>query len=232
MRQAETTLGVKVPTLAGQESPQILKTWQDGPLKDARKQLARKWHPDRHQGEAKVTAEARFKEISEAYEYLRNLKVTFRPRAATPPPPVPQGPPGFETFTPTERLLWEMFGALPIRHAPRAPKAPPKWQGGPSWHMPPQRPIRPVPLPKLASRVVPALPSTSPLPVLPTHTLAVRERGPEPARERAWEPTHLTAPARMLTLPKVAPRGVETIDPYTREYEGRSVIVIGRRRTG
>jgi len=41
-------------------------------LKRAYRQQALKWHPDRHQGEEKKTAEAKFKEINQAYEVLSN----------------------------------------------------------------------------------------------------------------------------------------------------------------
>lgn len=39
-------------------------------LKKAYRKLALKWHPDRHQGDDRGPAEARFKQISEAYEVL------------------------------------------------------------------------------------------------------------------------------------------------------------------
>ncbi len=39
-------------------------------IKKAYRKLALKWHPDRHQGQAKAEAEQRFKQISEAYEVL------------------------------------------------------------------------------------------------------------------------------------------------------------------
>ncbi len=39
-------------------------------IKKAYRKLAMKWHPDRHQGDAATEAEARFKQISEAYEVL------------------------------------------------------------------------------------------------------------------------------------------------------------------
>ena len=34
------------------------------------KSLAREWHPDRHQGDARAAAEEKFQEISEAYQVL------------------------------------------------------------------------------------------------------------------------------------------------------------------
>jgi len=39
-------------------------------IKKAYRKLALQWHPDRHQGDAKEEAEARFKRVSEAYEVL------------------------------------------------------------------------------------------------------------------------------------------------------------------
>ncbi len=39
-------------------------------IKKAYRKLALKWHPDRHKGKAQAAAEARFKQISEAYEVL------------------------------------------------------------------------------------------------------------------------------------------------------------------
>ena len=39
-------------------------------LKAKFKELAKKWHPDRHQGTSKVAAEAKFKELQSAYQLL------------------------------------------------------------------------------------------------------------------------------------------------------------------
>lgn len=39
-------------------------------IKKAYRELAKKWHPDRHQGESKKNAEQKFKEISSAYETI------------------------------------------------------------------------------------------------------------------------------------------------------------------
>ncbi len=39
-------------------------------IKSAYRKLALKWHPDRHEGDAAVDAEKRFKQVSEAYEVL------------------------------------------------------------------------------------------------------------------------------------------------------------------
>ena len=52
------------------------------------KSLAREWHPDRHQGDARAAAEEKFQEISEAYQTLldpvkRSAKAKNRFRAAT-----------------------------------------------------------------------------------------------------------------------------------------------------
>ena len=42
----------------------------DETLKGVYKDLAREWHPDRHQGSGRAEAEQRFQEISEAYQTL------------------------------------------------------------------------------------------------------------------------------------------------------------------
>lgn len=42
----------------------------DAALKKAYRKLALEWHPDRHQGAERAKAEARFKELNEAYEVL------------------------------------------------------------------------------------------------------------------------------------------------------------------
>lgn len=47
-------------------------------IKSAYRKLALKWHPDRHQGDAAVKAEARFKQISEAYEVLSDTEKRAR----------------------------------------------------------------------------------------------------------------------------------------------------------
>ena len=42
----------------------------DGEIRQAYRKLAMKWHPDRHGESERDTAEAKFKQISEAYEVL------------------------------------------------------------------------------------------------------------------------------------------------------------------
>ena len=42
-------------------------------LRAVYKQLAVQWHPDRHQGDAKATAELRFQEVSEAKSLLSEV---------------------------------------------------------------------------------------------------------------------------------------------------------------
>jgi DnaJ-class molecular chaperone len=48
----------------------VSKTASPADLKKAYRKQALEWHPDRHQGEDKVAAEKRFKEINEAYQIL------------------------------------------------------------------------------------------------------------------------------------------------------------------
>lgn len=48
----------------------VSKTASKDELKKAYRKQALEWHPDRHQGEDKVAAEKRFKEINEAYQIL------------------------------------------------------------------------------------------------------------------------------------------------------------------
>src|ERR1700743_1628197 len=50
----------------------VAKTAKPAEIKSAYRQLARKYHPDSNQGDAK--AEERFKEISEAYSVLSDEK--------------------------------------------------------------------------------------------------------------------------------------------------------------
>lgn len=50
----------------------VEKTADQNKIKNAYRNLARKWHPDKHPDESKDTAEKKFKEISEAYEILSN----------------------------------------------------------------------------------------------------------------------------------------------------------------
>jgi DnaJ-class molecular chaperone len=56
-----------------QDYYEVLGTPRDAPAADVKKayrKLALEWHPDRHTGDAREKAEARFKQISEAYEVL------------------------------------------------------------------------------------------------------------------------------------------------------------------
>ena len=48
----------------------VQRTVNDDELKSAFRKLALKWHPDRNRGDA--SSEARFKEINEAYEILKD----------------------------------------------------------------------------------------------------------------------------------------------------------------
>ncbi len=48
----------------------VAKTASDAELKSAYRKMALKWHPDRHTGEEKKSAEEKFKEINEAYQVL------------------------------------------------------------------------------------------------------------------------------------------------------------------
>jgi len=69
-------------------------------IKKAYKDLALKWHPDRHQGDKK--AEERFKEISEAYNLLKDGKYN---------PYVQSGPTGFDSFNINE-MFNHAFGGF------------------------------------------------------------------------------------------------------------------------
>jgi curved DNA-binding protein len=46
----------------------------DKEIKTAYRKLARKWHPDLHQGKDKEAAEDKFKQINEAYEVLSDAE--------------------------------------------------------------------------------------------------------------------------------------------------------------
>ena len=48
----------------------VSKTATDDELKKAYRQLAKKYHPDAHEGEDKKAAEEKFKEVSQAYSVL------------------------------------------------------------------------------------------------------------------------------------------------------------------
>ena len=97
----------------------VAKSASEKEIKQAFRKLARKLHPDVNPGDKK--AEARFKEINEAYEVLGDpakrkkyddLGANWRMYEQTPPPP-PGGAPfggggGFRTMTPEE--MEELFG--------------------------------------------------------------------------------------------------------------------------
>jgi preprotein translocase subunit Sec63 len=70
-------------TMAKQDYYEILgvsKTAEEREIKKAYKRLAMKYHPDRNQGDKE--AEAKFKEIKEAYEVLTDAK-SVRPMTST-----------------------------------------------------------------------------------------------------------------------------------------------------
>lgn len=48
----------------------LTKTATEHDIRNAYKKLAMKWHPDKNNGDNKDAAEAKFKDISEAYEVL------------------------------------------------------------------------------------------------------------------------------------------------------------------
>ena len=51
----------------------VPKNASDDDIKKAYRKLAMKYHPDRNQGDAAKDAEAKFKEVKEAYEMLLSL---------------------------------------------------------------------------------------------------------------------------------------------------------------
>lgn len=52
----------------------VSKTASDAEIKSAYRKAALKWHPDKHSGDGKKDAEAKFKEINEAYQVLSDPK--------------------------------------------------------------------------------------------------------------------------------------------------------------
>jgi molecular chaperone DnaJ len=62
----------------------VQRTVNDDELKSAFRKLALKWHPDRNRGDA--SSEARFKEINEAYEILKDpeKRTAYDPSAMPP----------------------------------------------------------------------------------------------------------------------------------------------------
>ena len=75
---ATRVLEVEFPTLApGTEASESLQVWKDTTLHATWKAKAKQWHPDRNP-QAREEAEARFKEVTDAYEYLRTLKAVLK----------------------------------------------------------------------------------------------------------------------------------------------------------
>src|SRR5215831_10178814 len=91
----------------------VSKTATDKELKQAFRKLARKYHPDVNPGDK--TAEAKFKEVNEAYDVLGANWRMYEQQAAA-GGPRPGGPGGFGGFsgggvhTMTEEEMREMFG--------------------------------------------------------------------------------------------------------------------------
>ena len=52
----------------------VAKNASEEEIKKAYRKLAMKYHPDRHQGDAAKDAEAKFKEVKEAYEMLSDAQ--------------------------------------------------------------------------------------------------------------------------------------------------------------
>jgi hypothetical protein len=99
-------------------------------VRDARKLLAKVWHPDRHANDPELQKKAELKlaEVNAAFEAIRNAKfpatvpgpVAASPRPASPPPPAPPPPspaperpppdarPHLE-FTPRRRVRWSVL---------------------------------------------------------------------------------------------------------------------------
>jgi hypothetical protein len=78
-------------------------------LPAAYRKLAMKWHPDKHPGETKATAEAKFKDISEAYDVLSDAKKRqVRRVTVTVNPPMPRSPPA-----PALRITMDLENAVP-----------------------------------------------------------------------------------------------------------------------
>jgi hypothetical protein len=83
---AAAILGVTVPHFSGKSQADVeamLAEWKDGDLKKAWRAAAVAHHPDTNPGDA--TAAARFKEATEAYEFLRGLQVRLREPTRTCP---------------------------------------------------------------------------------------------------------------------------------------------------
>lgn len=63
---------------SAEEAGAFLAAWKDKALKPSYRELARKYHPDQHPDDA--VAEQKMKEVSEAFNLLRELTLTNRPR--------------------------------------------------------------------------------------------------------------------------------------------------------
>jgi tetratricopeptide (TPR) repeat protein len=76
-------------------------------IKMAYHRLAKQWHPDRFDGQEKVTAEARFREISEAFALLRDpsSRQKLEQQMGMPSPAVPDAP----KLPPVERTAEDWF---------------------------------------------------------------------------------------------------------------------------
>ncbi len=111
----EAYVELELPIGAGEEA-----------VREARKTLAKVWHPDRHANDPKLQkkAEAKLAEINTAFELIRAAKfpasipepararATPRPAATPPPGPsaTPPPPPAQSTteFVPTRRVRWSV----------------------------------------------------------------------------------------------------------------------------
>ncbi|KAG9455749.1 hypothetical protein H6P81_000257 [Aristolochia fimbriata] len=94
------------------------RTATDDDLKKAYRRLAMKWHPDKNP-KNKKEAEAKFKQISEAYDVLsdpqkRQIYDQYGEeglKAGVPPPSSAPGGPQFNGFRSAEDIFAELFGA-------------------------------------------------------------------------------------------------------------------------
>lgn len=91
LQWAQRVLEVKLPDLKAasvsdtEKLSNTLTEWKEGPLHAAWKAKAKALHPDRQPDPAKkADAETAFKEVGEAYDFLKTLKVKVR--QAAPPP--------------------------------------------------------------------------------------------------------------------------------------------------
>lgn len=89
---AQRVLGVKLPDLKAksvedtEKLTKLLSEWKEGPLRAAWKERAKVLHPDRQPDpDKKASAEEAFKEVGEAFDYLKDLKVRIHHRPAAKP---------------------------------------------------------------------------------------------------------------------------------------------------